>query len=73
VIIDAFAGTASPEGVGVGSPASTVLQAYPKYANVDAGQTEGRGYADVPGNSAAVYRIEIRNGRVEHFTLQSRK
>ncbi|GAA2626442.1 hypothetical protein [Paractinoplanes durhamensis] len=73
VIIDGFGGMASPQGIGVGSPTSEVLKAYPDYSNVDEGQTEGRGYAAVPGNSGATYRIEIKDGRVSHFTLQSTK
>ncbi|MEU4240920.1 hypothetical protein [Actinoplanes sp. NPDC026619] len=73
VIIDAYAGVASPQGIGPGGTAKAVLAAYPDYSNIDEGQTEGRGYASVPGNSGAVYRIEIEKGKVTEFTLQSRK
>ncbi len=36
----------------------------------DRPQADGRGYVNVPGNQAAVYRIVTENGKVTELTLQ---
>lgn len=65
--IDAYAGMKTPEGIGLGSSVAAVGRAYPGFT-VTTGL--GRGYAKVPGNSKAVYRIGVNNGVVDELTLQ---
>lgn len=41
-------------------------------AEVAEKRADGRGYADVPGNAKATYRIFTRNGKVTEITLQDK-
>lgn len=67
--IDAPGSMKTPQGIGVGSSLSAVERAYPDFKfDPDI----SRGYAAVPGNSKAVYRIAFRDGRVSQLTLQYR-
>jgi hypothetical protein len=62
----------TPEGIHVRSTTADALRAYPdwKAAGEEPGTLDGRGYADVPGNSKATYRIAIQNGLVVSVALQ---
>lgn len=66
--IDAYPGVQTPEGIGIGSPVGAVDQAYPDW---DPSDHLMRGYAPVPGNDEAVYRIAFdRDDKVSEVTLQ---
>ncbi|WP_433376762.1 hypothetical protein ACQPZX_08460 [Actinoplanes sp. CA-142083] len=72
-IIDAYDGSMrTPEGIHLGSTAAALFKAYPdwKNAEVENPKAEGRGYAAVPGNDKATYRIVINKGKVVELTLQ---
>jgi hypothetical protein len=67
-VIDAYPGLRTPEGIGIGSPVSAVDTAYPTWAPSEILQ---RGYAPVPGNDQARYRIAFDDaGAVTELTLQ---
>lgn len=64
----------TPEGIHIGSASAAVLRAYPDWASPDQGTIQnGRGYADVPGNSKAAYRFMMKKGKVTELTLQYNK
>ncbi|MEU8000151.1 hypothetical protein AB0B66_03090 [Catellatospora sp. NPDC049111] len=67
--IYAYPGVETPEGITVGSAVDEVRRAYPSWEAVG-GEAEGRGYVKVPGNDAAVYRIEVDKGKVIQLSLQ---
>lgn len=72
VAIYAFPGVKTPEGVQLGTTYARLRQAYPSWKSVD-DSSEGRGYVPVPGNSNAVYRIIVHNGKVTELNLQHRQ
>jgi hypothetical protein len=66
--IEAYPGVSTPEGIAIGSPVAVVDQAYPDW---DPSDQVMRGYAPVPGNDAAHYRIAFDDaGAVRELTLQ---
>jgi hypothetical protein len=72
--IDAYPGVQTPEGITFGSSLAAVESAYPGLVLHDPGFDQnsrtGRGYAPVPGNSGAVYRIVFDDATVVALTLQ---
>jgi hypothetical protein len=72
--IDAYPGVQTPEGITFGSSLAAVESAYPGLVLHDPGFDQnsrtGRGYAPVPGNSEAVYRIVFDDATVVALTLQ---
>jgi hypothetical protein len=72
--IDAYPGVQTPEGITFGSSLAAVESAYPGFVLHDPGFDQnsrtGRGYAPVPGNSEAVYRIAFTDATVVELTLQ---
>jgi hypothetical protein len=73
--IDAYPGVRTPEGITFGSSLAAVRSAYPGFhmfdpTAVDSNLQTGRGYSPVPGNSEAVYRIVVDDGKVVELTLQ---
>lgn len=67
-----YAGISTPEGVGVGASYGQLHAAYPEWKPVDGGEHDGRGLVAVPGNPAAVYRIEVYGGRVVQVAVQAK-
>ena len=66
--IAAYPGVRTPEGIAIGSPVTAVDQAYPEW---DPSDQMMRGYAPVPGNDEAVYRIAFDGtGAVTAVSLQ---
>ena len=65
--IDAYPGVQTPEGITIGSSLAAVESAYPGFEYNDLHQ---RGYAPVPGNSQAVYRLAFADGTLVELTLQ---
>jgi hypothetical protein len=65
--IEAYPGVETPEGIGIGSPVTAVEQAYPGW---DFSDHLMKGWAHVPGNDAAYYRIAFEDGAVTEVTLQ---
>ncbi|GAA3185247.1 hypothetical protein GCM10010531_44330 [Blastococcus jejuensis] len=65
--IDAYAGVQTPEGIAIGSSLAAVERAYPDF---ELNGATGRGYARVPGNSQAVYRLAFADATVVELTLQ---
>ena len=66
--INASEGVQTAEGIGIGSPVTAVDAAYPDW---DPSDHVMRGYAPVPGNDEAVYRIAFDDaGTVTGLTLQ---
>lgn len=74
VAIAAYGRVRTPQDIGLGSPRSAVLAAYPDWEVVgeEPGELDGRGYVVVPGNNRAVYRIMMRKSKVTELTLQLR-
>ncbi|MBG0568160.1 hypothetical protein [Actinoplanes aureus] len=72
VSITAYPGAATPEGIELGSTVAALKKAYPDWEVVTGPGAEGRGWAKVPGNSAAVFNVTVEDGRVEHMNLQLR-
>jgi hypothetical protein len=71
VAIDAYGTMRTPEGIGLGSTKAAMRRAYPEWEPFDEPSTgDGRGYARVPGNSKATYRIVTAGSRVAELTLQ---
>lgn len=71
IAIGAYGDIATPRGLHVGSSVADLNAAYPDWESAtDPGTDEGRGYAPVPGNDEAVYRIEVADGKVVTLTLQ---
>jgi hypothetical protein len=73
--IEAYPGVRTPEGITIGSSLAAVRSAYPGFhmfdpTGVDSNLQTGRGYAPVPGNGEAVYRIVFTDGTVVALTLQ---
>ncbi|MEV6971245.1 hypothetical protein AB0M47_39725 [Hamadaea sp. NPDC051192] len=65
-----YAGLGTPEGVAVGTSYGKLHEAYPGWKPVGGGERDGRGQIAVPGNPAAVYRIEVYGGRVVQLAVQ---
>ena len=66
--IEAYPGVRTPEGIGIGSPVTAVDAAYPGW---DFSDHLMKGWAHVPGNDAAYYRIAFDDDRtVTEVTLQ---
>ena len=65
--IEAYPGIETPEGIAIGSPVTAVDQAYPDW---EPDEMTMRGYAPVPGNDEAEYRIAYDGGEVTGVTLQ---
>ncbi|HEX5204383.1 MAG TPA: hypothetical protein VFW27_31035, partial [Actinoplanes sp.] len=73
VVIDAPSNAVrTPEGIHIGSSVAAVLKAYPDWepAEADGPGADGRGWAPVPGNRDAYYRMMIQGGKVTDLTLQ---
>lgn len=72
--IDAHGDLRTPEGIRIGSTRSAMRRAYPDWKLVyEPGQgADGRGIAEVPGNSEAYYRIVTARGKVSELTLQAK-
>lgn len=68
VAIYAYRGLATPEGIKLGSTLGQVKTAYSHWEYY---AEEGRGYATVPGNSKANYRIAIVDDKVFELSLDS--
>lgn len=74
-VIVAYPGVRTPEGIKLGSSLAAVRAAYPDWYVRDSTTdekvyTDGIGFADVPGNSSAVYRIDVTGKKVKEITLQ---
>lgn len=71
-VIDAYGSVRTPQGIHLGSTTAAMRKAYPDWTNAteEDPAAEGRGYAAVPGNSKATYRIETLGGKVIQLTLQ---
>lgn len=65
-------GVRTAEGIGVGSTRDSVGRAYPTWRGIDGTPPNdaGHGRVAVPGNPAAVYRIDVQDGTVRSVTLQ---
>ena len=63
--IDAWDGLETKEGIRIGTSSAEMRRTYPTWS-----EFEGRGYAKVPGNDKAVYRIAVLNNKVTEVTLQ---
>jgi RNA polymerase sigma-70 factor (sigma-E family) len=68
----ALPGMVTPEGIQLGSTRAEVEAAYPDWEPLP-GEAEGRGGADVPGNPAAFYHIEIQGGVVIGLSLDAQR
>jgi hypothetical protein len=74
VAVAAYPGVITPKGVRIGSGVADLRAGYPNWESAtDPGTDEGRGYAPVPGNDEAVYRIEVTDGKVISLTLQHKQ
>lgn len=71
--IGAYAGLATPLGLHEGDSKAALLRAYPDWKNVDDNLDDGRGYAAVPGNSKAHYRIVAWEGKVRELSLEHKE
>lgn len=70
VAIGAYGSVATPQGVRLGMTGANMRRIYPDWTALGT-NANGRGYAKVPGNAAAEYRIEVTNGTVTSLTLQA--
>ncbi|WP_433078723.1 hypothetical protein ACQP1P_38170 [Dactylosporangium sp. CA-052675] len=70
--IYAFSDVHTREGLHLGSTYDELMRTYPDWQPVDLGQRDDRGYAKVPGNANAVWRIETSDGKVASLALQLR-
>jgi hypothetical protein len=61
----------TPEGIRLGSSVSAVRSAYPDWDFVLGDSDAGEGSVRAPGNSKALYGIDIRNGKVSYLALSS--
>lgn len=66
VIISATTGVLTPEGIHLGSTASEVKKAYPKWSG---GAVDSLDYVKVPKNPKAYYRIYVDDDQVLELTL----
>lgn len=74
VAVADYPGVTTPQGVRIGSGVADTRAAYPnRESATDPGTDGGRGYAPVPGNDEAVYRIEVTDGKVISLTLQHKQ
>lgn len=67
--IYAYSSIATPEGITIGSSIDEVLAAYPDWQGEDEGT--GIGFAAVPGNDQARYRINIDSESVIALSVES--
>lgn len=72
VSITAYPGVATPQGIKLGSKKSAVEKAYPDLEILTGPESDGRGWAKVPGNTKALFNITIADGQVSHMNLQLR-
>lgn len=74
VSISAYPGLATAEGIKLGSSVSALKKAYknsePSWDVATGPEGLGRAHAPVPGNSEAVYRIAVEDGKVSEINLQ---
>ncbi|WP_433609034.1 hypothetical protein ACQP2P_37175 [Dactylosporangium sp. CA-139114] len=70
--IYAFSDVHTREGLHLGSTYDELMRTYPDWQPVDLGQRDDRGYAKVPGNANAVWRIATSDGKVASLALQLR-
>jgi hypothetical protein len=70
--IAAYPGLATPQGIKLGSSLTQVQAAYPDWRSFTGPQPEGRGHANVPGNSKAVYSITVDDDEVTSLQLELR-
>src|SRR5262249_51973917 len=59
------------EGLRVGMSSADMLRIYPGWQLVEGEPNNGGGLAPVAASGIAVYRIALRNGKVESLTLQN--
>jgi hypothetical protein len=72
VAMYAFPGVTTVEGLALGDTYDQVRAAYPDWESMSGlgeNQTNGRGWADVPGNPEAHFRISIADGVVLQLSL----
>jgi hypothetical protein len=70
VAIYAFPGIHTPQGIGDGSSYAQLHAAYPDwYGTFGTSPSDGRGWAKVPGNPNAHYRIVVAGGKVVELSL----
>jgi len=70
--IYAFSNVHTREGLHLGSTYDELMRTYPDWQPVDEGQQNDRGYAKVPGNAGAIWRIVTSGGKVTSLALQLR-
>ncbi|MEV0131574.1 hypothetical protein AB0H83_24305 [Dactylosporangium sp. NPDC050688] len=68
--INAWDALETKEGVRIGMSSAEMRRRYPTWTGVDGDASDGRGYAKVPGNDKAIYRIVVHNNKVTEVTLQ---
>lgn len=71
IAIYAGEGISTPEGITLGSSRDDVLAAYPEWEPIVPDPDFERGYARVPGNPDAHYRILVVDGVVVELSLDS--
>ncbi len=71
IAIYAGEGIATPEGITIGSSRGDLLEAYPEWEPIVPDPDFERGYAKVPGNPDAHYRIVVEAGMVTEISLDS--
>ena len=67
--IDMYGSVPTPQGIKLGSTMSAVQDAYPDWEVVVGEGEDGRGFADVPGNSKGTYHIEVSKAKVTYLAL----
>lgn len=71
IAIYAGEGIATPEGITLGSSRGDLLETYPEWEPIVPDPDFERGYAKVPGNPDAHYRIVVEGGMVTELSLDS--
>ena len=67
--IDMYGSVRTPQGIRLGSTMRAVQDAYPDWEEIIGGGDTGYGFAKVPGNGQAKYRIDVRDAKVTYVAL----